>query len=93
MTSLYSMAKRIEVGDKIILKAVKSKVQNQTPKTVELVSKQKDEVRVEVKGPQGGKFAFEVDSDENHKVIHLHNDGYEEDRGPVDTARIVWEDE
>ncbi|GGI95221.1 hypothetical protein GCM10008995_01740 [Halobellus salinus] len=93
MTELYSLAKRLEVDDRIILKAVKAEVENQTPKTVTSVQNREDKVRVEVEGPQGGEYAFEVDRDGNHTAYHIHTDGNDEDRGPLGTVKLVWTSE
>jgi hypothetical protein len=90
MGSLYSLAQRLQVGDKLQLKGERSDVTRQKPKQVTRVDCRPDEVRVEAEGPEGGQYAFTVDSDDNSKAIFIDPETGEEPQGSVELARLVW---
>lgn len=49
-----------------------------------------EQIRVEAEGPQGGQYAFWVDTDGNSEVVYIDPDDGGQEQGPVKLARLVW---
>jgi len=92
MTSLLSLARRLEVGDSVVWVgeyALPHAGNKAHPKTVTRIDQREDWIRVYGEGIQGGQHYFQVDHEEESEAIFLDPETGEESNGRVVLARLV----
>lgn len=95
MTDLYSVGKRLEVGDRILWTAT-AEERETTPSIVDAVTETDGGLEVRVSGPQGGQYTLDF-PDDMHPNTHWHppensredhrEAGHQERRGEVYVGR------